>query len=176
MTEKEKFPIGRFKRPEQISQDDIQTWIEEIAALPAQMKAAVANWTDEQFDTPYRDGGWTVRQLIHHVADSHLNSYIRFKWTLTEDSPTIKAYDQEAWAEEIEAKTAPADLSLNLLDALHQRWVLVLRNLSETDLQRYFIHPETGNQVPLAVNVGLYAWHSKHHLGHILQLKEKMAW
>ena len=95
---------------------------------------------------------------------------------MTEDSPTIKAYDQEAWAEEIEAKTAPADLSLNLLDALHQRWVLVLRNLSETDRQRYFIHPETGNQVPLAVNVGLYAWHSKHHLAHILQLKEKMDW
>jgi len=176
MTEKAKYPIGQFKPSEAIDAGMIERWMTEIAAFPEQLKTAVAGWTDEQLNTPYREGGWTVRQLIHHVADSHMNSYIRFKWALTEDSPTIKAYDEKAWAELPEAKSAPVAISLDLLTALHTRWVMVLKNLSESDLKRYFVHPESGEQIPLDHNIALYAWHSRHHLHHVLQLKERKGW
>lgn len=174
--EKLRYPIGRFNPPKEITIDLIQEWINDIEAAPTQIRAASAHLTDEQLDTPYRENGWTLRQVIHHVADSHLNSYIRFKWTLTEDKPTIKAYNEKDWAEQEEAKSEPVDLSLNLLDTLHRRWVIVLRNMQEEQWKRSFTHPETGKEIPLDVLVALYAWHGKHHLGHIESLKKTKGW
>ena len=165
------YPIGQFEPPTEYSAQQIAHWIEQIAAFPQQLRTAVAGWSDDQLDTPYRPGGWTVRQVIHHVADSHMNSYVRFKWSLTEDTPTIKAYDEKLWAELPEAKSAPPDLSLDLLDSLHRRWVVVLQNLSPSDLEKAYLHPETGKTVSLATNVASYAWHSQHHLHHVLGLK-----
>jgi len=171
-----RYPIGRFQRPENFTQEKINSCIQTIVDAPAQYRTAVAGWTDEQLDTPYRPEGWTVRQLIHHVADSHMNSYIRFKWTLTENEPTIKAYDEKLWGEELDAKSAPVDMSLGLMESLHARWGIVLRNLSPTDLQKKFIHPESGKAIALDTMVALYAWHSDHHLTHITRLKERMKW
>ncbi len=170
-----RYPIGRFTPPSVYTPVQIQNWIEEIAALPAQLRAAVAGMTDRQLDMPYRPKGWTVRQVVHHVADSHLNSYIRFKWTLTEDTPTIKAYDEKKWAELAEAKSAPIDLSLDLLTTLHRRWVIMLQNLSVEELDRHYVHPETRKEVTLAKNIALYAWHGKHHVAHIIALKQQLA-
>ena len=127
-------------------------------------------------DTPYREGGWTLRQVVHHVVDSHLNSYIRFKWTLTENDPQIKAYEESLWAELPEAKTAPVSLSLDLLRALHARWVMMLRHMTPEDWKRRYFHPEMQKWVPLDRNLGLYAWHGKHHLAHITQLKARKGW
>lgn len=171
-----RFPIGRLKLPKTITATHIQDWIAEIEALPTQIHAATQDLNDEQLDTAYRPEGWTLRQVIHHVADSHINSYVRFKWTLTEDNPTIKAYDEAAWAMIPEAKHAPIGLSLALLTALHQRWVLMLKNLSPMDLKKTFTHPESGANISLDSLVGLYAWHGKHHLNHILSLKERRNW
>lgn len=171
-----RYPIGKFQKPESFDNAAVSKWITTIEQLPGQLKATLSSFTDEQLDTPYRPGGWTVRQLVHHIADSHLNSYIRFKWTLTEDSPTIKAYNEKKWAELPEAKSAPIDISLHLLEALHVRWVLMLKNLSESDLNLYFVHPQTGNELTLATTLALYAWHSEHHLKHITNLKERMRW
>ncbi len=169
-----KYPIGRFKAPEKITPSSIRQWINDIESLPEKLSSALEEVSEEFLDTPYRPGGWSVRQLIHHIADSHLNSYIRFKWALTEQSPTIKAYDEKAWAELEDAKTTPIEVSLALLNALHQRWGLVLKNLGETDLDKYFIHPETGGKIPLKLNIALYAWHGNHHLAHILALKKRI--
>lgn len=174
--EKLRYPIGRLKLQTNVSTTQIQTWIEEINSLPVQLSEATQDLSDEQLDTPYRPEGWTLRQVIHHVADSHINSYIRFKWTLTEDKPTIKAYEEAAWAELPEAKNAPIALSLNLLTALHQRWVMMLKNLSSKDLKRTFVHPESGEIIALDALIGMYAWHGKHHLHHILSLKERQNW
>lgn len=171
-----KYPIGKFLPPAAITPELVEHWIDQIEQLPARLRAAVAGWSDEQLDTPYRPEGWTVRQLIHHIADSHINSYVRFKWSRTENGPTIKAYDEKLWAEEIEAKSAPVEVSLNLLDALHHRWVLVLRNMSASDLERHFIHPESGKTITIGRNIALYGWHSEHHLAHVLRLKEKNNW
>ncbi len=171
-----RFPIGRFKIQENISEDTINQCIQDIEALPKLLRMSVDPLNDDQLDTPYRPEGWTLRQVVHHVADSHLNSYIRFKWALTEDAPTIKAYNQKNWAELEEAKTAPVEVSLNLLDALHSRWVLMLKNLSKEDLKRTFIHPESGYIYTLEMTITLYAWHGKHHVAHIESLKERNNW
>jgi len=165
--EKLRFPIGRFSPPKNYTPEFLASCIADIENTPEQYAQAVEGLSDEQLDTPYRPDGWTLRQVVHHVVDSHMNSYIRFKWTLTEDTPTIKAYDEKLWAEEPEAKNAPIQLSIDLLKALHARWVLVLKNLSEEDLEKEFIHPETGKNINLKMMVALYAWHSKHHLGHL---------
>lgn len=162
-----RYPVGRFSHPETIHAEMIEEWIREIEQLPEHLRLAVSTLSESQLDTPYRPDGWTARQVVHHVADSHLNSYIRFKWTLTEDQPTIKAYDEKAWAELPEARTAAVDLSLDLLDALHRRWVVMLKNLSPADLALSFIHPESGKKIPLDRLIALYAWHGRHHLGHI---------
>ena len=127
-------------------------------------------------DTAYRDGGCTVRQVVHHIADSHINSYIRFRWTLTEDRPTIKAYHEALWAELDDARTAPVDLSLNLIDSLHARWVRSLRSLSREELELIFIHPENQNEVSLYENIASYAWHCRHHLAHITELRKRKGW
>jgi len=146
-----------------------------MAALPHRFRNAVSGLSDTQLSTPYRDGGWTVRQLIHHVPDSHLNAYIRCKLALTEDSPTIKPYDQEAWANLADSALTPAEVSLSLLEAVHTRWVTLLRALTPDDFQRKFNHPETGVQ-SVDSTVAFYAWHGNHHLGHITAVWERMRW
>ena len=139
------------------------------------MRGAVAGLTNVQLDTPYRDGGWTVRQVVHHVPDSHMNSYIRFKLALTEHEPTIKPYDEQIWANLLDARTAPVDPSLELLEGLHQRWAILLRSLTEDDVQRKFFHPELGT-VTVDQYIALYAWHGKHHVAHITSIRERNGW
>lgn len=170
-----RFPIGRFQPTELVTEAERSEAIDRIAALPAQMRFVVKGWNAEQLDTPYRPDGWTVRQLLHHVPESHMNSYIRFKLALTENEPTIKSYDEAAWANLPDATTAPVDLSLDLLDTLHQRWVLLLRSMSAEQWSRNFRHPENG-LVRLDVNAMLYAWHGKHHLAHVTGLRDRMRW
>ena len=162
-----RYPVGRFEAPQSITPAMIADWIQEIERFPEQLRLAVKPLSEAQLDTPYRPDGWTVRQVVHHVADSHLNSYIRFKWTLTEEKPTIKAYNEKAWAELPEAHTGPVALSLDLLDALHRRWVVMLKHLSPADLARSFVHPQTGREIRLDGLIALYAWHCRHHLAHI---------
>ena len=139
------------------------------------MRAAVAGLTPERFDTPYRPGGWTVRQVVHHVPDSHMNAYVRFKLALTEDEPTIKPYEEAAWAELADSASTPVDVSLTLLETLHDRWVRLLRSMTEADFARKFRHPQLG-VVPLDKNLALYAWHGKHHVAHITSLRQRMGW
>ena len=170
-----RYPIGRFT-PDATPTPEARTRnIAEIAALPQRFRNAVSGLSDTQLSIPYRDGGWTVRQLIHHVPDSHLNAYIRCKLALTEDSPTIKPYDQEAWANLADSALTPAEVSLSLLEAVHRRWVTLLRALTPDDFQRKFNHPETGVQ-SVDSTVAFYAWHGNHHLGHITALRERMKW
>ena len=162
-----RFPIGRFKIDENISEETITQCIRDIEMLPKLLRLAVDQLDETQLDTPYRPDGWTIRQVVHHVADSHINSYVRFKWALTEDAPTIKAYSEKAWAEEEDAKVAPIEVSLKILEALHQRWIIVLKNLSKEDLKRTFIHPKSGFAYTLEMSITLYAWHGKHHVAHV---------
>ena len=169
-----RYPVGTYAPPEAITEHDVDGWIDEIRALPADLRRTVASLSDDQMDMPYRPGGWTVRQVVHHLFDSHLNSYVRFKWTLTEDRPLIKAYDEKSWAE-LPDSQGPVAPSLDALEALHARWTDLLSRLSWSELQREFVHPE-GGAVPLARNVGLYAWHGRHHLAHIERLKEREGW
>jgi hypothetical protein len=146
-----------------------------MAVLPAQLRATVNGWTDEQLDTPYRPDGWTVRQVIHHLPDSHINSYVRYRLALTESQPTIKPYDEDAWAHLPDAQSAPVDLSLALLDALHRRWVVLLRSLKAEEWACTFQHPENGT-VRLDMTLLIYAWHGRHHLAHITRLRDRMGW
>lgn len=169
------YPIGPFAWPADVSADQRRRYIDEIEQAPAHLRTAVAGLTGDQLDTPYRTGGWTVRQVAHHVPDSHLNSYLRFKLALTEDEPTIKPYDQSRWAELGDVRMAPVETSLVLLESLHHRWVSLLRSLSDADFARTFRHPEIGI-VRLDKNLALYAWHGRHHVAHITSLRERMAW
>ena len=170
-----RYPIGTFERRDTLTPAERRTFIGQIAAAPARMREAVGGLNDEQLDTPYRPGGWTVRQLAHHVPDSHLNSYIRFRLALTEDEPTIKPYHEDRWAELPDARTAPIDSSLTLLDALHERWVMLLRSLTPDQFARTFRHPELG-LMTLDKNLALYAWHGRHHVAHITGLRERKGW
>ena len=147
----------------------------EIAALPDRIRAAVAGLSDSQLDTPYRDGGWTVRQVVHHVADSHMNGFIRVKLALTEDNPTIKPYDENRWASLADMRL-PVSVSLGLLDAIHARWVEIYRGMSSAEFGRTFFHPEHAQSMTLDQHVQDYAWHSRHHVAHITGLRERMAW
>ena len=169
------YPIGKFQPQESYSNAEQDDAISRIASLPSRLRNAVANLSPTQLDTPYRDGGWTVRQVIHHVADSHMNAYIRVKWAITEDSPLIKAYDEKAWAGTPEASDS-VELSLNLLEPLHKKWATLLKGLSGADRKKYFIHPETKKQVTIERQMALYAWHGDHHLAHITGLKTRMGW
>ena len=169
------YPVGKFHWSGGASDEQLRQWIDEIAAAPAQFRAAVSGLSPEQIDTPYRPGGWTVRQVIHHVPDSHLNSYVRFRLALTEQEPTIKPYDQERWAELRDSRTAPIEVSLLLLESLHERWTILLRSLTASDWKLTFRHPELG-VVTLEQNAGLYAWHGRHHIAHITSLRERMGW
>ena len=170
-----RYPVGEFKFEGTLTNEQRQDLIDQIAATPERMRAAVAGLNEEQLDTPYRPDGWTVRQVVHHVPDSHLNSYMRFKLAVTEEHPTIKAYDEAVWANLEDAKTAPIDMSLDLLESLHRRWVIFLRSLKEADFARTFQHPEIG-VVSLDKNVALYAWHGRHHVAHITSLRERNGW
>ncbi|MDQ1471525.1 MAG: hypothetical protein QOJ99_3005 [Bryobacterales bacterium] len=175
MSEDLRFPIGKFVWPETVSAGERVRHIETIAAASARLREAVAGLTEEQFETPYREGGWTVRQVVHHVPESHMNSYIRFKLALTEDTPVIKPYDEAAWGLLGDIATTPPDVSLALLDALHIRWVALLRSLKEADWSREFRHPEIG-VIALDKNLALYAWHGNHHIAHITRLRKSQGW
>lgn len=167
-----RYPIGKFEHDGPVTDDDLARWIDQIEALPKQMRRAVTDLTDEQLDTHYRPGGWTLRQVVHHVPDSHLNSYVRFKWALTEDEPTIKTYDEQRWAELTDYQIVPVETSLDFLALLHAKWGVLLRSLSREQLARQFVHPVTG-PVELAWSVGHYAWHGQHHLAHITSTIER---
>ncbi|TDB67966.1 YfiT family bacillithiol transferase [Arundinibacter roseus] len=171
-----RYPIGRFKAGEVHSLDETKTNIQIISALPSKFINLLGSWDEEKLETPYRPDGWTIRQLIHHVADSHMNAYIRFRLALTEESPTIKPYMENLWAELPDAQTASIDLSLQLLKYLHIRLVLLLNSLSETDLQRTYEHPETGRIYPISEVIAMYAWHSEHHYQHALTLAQRNNW
>ena len=170
-----RYPIGKFEKPQNATPQDRQQWIEAIESAPGQLRQAVAGLSEEQLDTPYRPEGWTIRQVVHHITDSHLNGYVRTKWTLTEDNPAIKAYDQALWAESPEARTGNVELSLPLLESLHRRWSEVLHSFEPATWARTFQHPQ-GGDVSLDVNVALYAWHGAHHIAHITTLRERMGW
>jgi hypothetical protein len=160
------YPTGKFTPPTSYTNQDMQGWINDIKELPGKGRQAIIGLNETQLDTPYRPGGWTLRQVVHHLADSHMNSLIRFKWALTEDSPTIKAYDQAGWAMQPDYKL-PVEPSLKMLEGIHQHLVALLESFNEEQWDRYFVHPETGANIPLKRNLALYAWHSKHHLAHI---------
>ena len=174
MTEQLKYPIGKFEKPETITTELLSQWVAEIAAFPAQLKAEVTHLNEEQLDNTYRSQGWTIRQLVHHCADSHMNSFIRFKLALTEEQPTIKPYREQRWAELADGKM-PIDASLMLLEGLHARWVALLHSLSDEELSRTYFHPDQGQDIPLNVTIGLYAWHGRHHLAHIRKAKTNRA-
>ena len=170
-----RYPIGHFVHDGPISDEELHRAIDEIEALPSELRAAVEGLTEEQLDTPYRPGGWKVRQVVHHIADSHLNSYARFKWALTEDLPTIKPYDEELWAELPDYHVVPAETSLVLTAALHERLVGMLRALSREELARQYDHPELG-RTALEFVVLNFSWHGRHHVAHITQLRDRMGW
>ena len=170
-----RYPVGKFSFPEIVSREDRNTFVEQIAAAPMRLRAAVAGLGDSELDTPYRPGGWTVRQVVHHLPDSHLNSYTRFRLALTEDQPSIKPYQEDRWAELPDARTAPIEVSLRLLECLHSRWLGLLRSLSDDQWKRAFRHPDLG-LVSLEQNAALYAWHGRHHVAHITGLRERMGW
>ena len=170
-----RYPLGKFTDSQDRSPERRQTLLRDLANLPAQIRAAVTGLGDAQLDTPYREGGWTLRQVVHHVADSHVNAYIRTRWALTEDAPLIKAYDEVAWAELSDAQLGPIEPSLALLQALHLRWVSLLRALPEVAFSRTFRHPESGEN-SLARQLELYSWHGRHHVAHITGLRQFKGW
>jgi len=170
-----RYPIGKFKWEGRTTDEQRPSFIGEIESAPARLRNAVKGLSDQQLDTPYRPGGWTLRQVVHHVPDSHMNAYVRFKLALTEDNPTIKPYEEARWAELTDGRTAPVEVSLTLLDSLHHRWVSLLRSLTPADWERLFRHPELG-PMTLEKNLALYAWHGKHHVAHITSLRDRMGW
>jgi len=169
-----RYPIGKFQYQGPYSETQRQRLISILTDLPTKLRAAVAGLNEKQLDTPYRDGGWTVRQTVHHVADSHMNSFIRFRWAITEDSPTIKPYNEALWAEIPDAKE-PVEVSLTLIDSLHRRLVVMLNTFSPEQWTRTLMHPENG-VMTLDKMLGLYAWHSQHHVAHITELRKRMGW
>ena len=176
MTDDPRYPVGRFEAPSgPLSEARRATLIAEVKAAPAALRAAFSGLTPPQIDTPYRSLGWTLRQVAHHVPDSHLNAYVRFRLALTEDKPTIKTYAEDRWAELPEAKTAPVELSLDLLEALHRRFVLLLENISAAEWSRQLTHPDHG-LVGLEWMLAMYAWHGRHHTGHVTSLRRRQGW
>ena len=170
-----RYPIGKFNGQAPANQAERERFIKDIEGMPAKLKAATHGLSGKQLDTPYRDGGWTVRQVVHHLPDSHLNAYVRFKLVLTENEPTIKPYSEDRWAELADSKLTPIEVSLNLLESLHERWVLLLRSLKPGDWNKTFRHPELG-VVTLNKTLALYAWHGRHHVAHVTGLRETMGW
>ncbi|HSJ64574.1 MAG TPA: putative metal-dependent hydrolase [Gemmatimonadaceae bacterium] len=175
MTADLRYPIGRFTYPERATYADIELTIERIARLPGLMRNAVAGLTPPQFDTPYRPGGWTVRQVVHHVPDSHVNAYVRTKLALTEDDPVIRPYDEQRWAALPDTAATPVEASLTLLEVLHQRWIILLRACLPDDFERPLRHPEIGS-LQLGPFLLQYGWHGEHHVAHIAGLREREGW
>ncbi len=170
-----RYPIGKFHFAGPLTDEQKKTCLDDIAQAPAKLRAAVQLLSDAQFDTPYRPDGWTVRQVVHHMPDSHLNSYVRFKLALTEDEPTIKTYAEDRWAELDDTKTTPVEVSLILLESLHDRWMRLLRSLTSEEWKRTFRHPDLG-AMNLEKTLALYAWHGRHHVSHITSLREREGW
>lgn len=171
-----RYPIGPFRDPAAYTPASRAGAIAELAALPHELRAAVAGLDDAGLDTPYRDGGWTVRQVVHHLPDSHMNGYIRQKLALTEAEPTIRPYDENAWSRLGDARTAPPELSLRLLDAIHGRWTAFLRTLSASDFDRGYLHPEAGRRMSVDWSLAQYAWHGRHHVAQIAALRSARGW
>ncbi|WP_242155090.1 YfiT family bacillithiol transferase [Aestuariivivens sediminis] len=171
-----RYPIGKFTAPDTITGELLTQWITILEEFPQQLENLVAWLNQEQLDTRYRPEGWTLRQVVHHVSDSHHHSYIRFKWALTEEKPVIKAYNEALWAELHDTKTAPIGMSLEHLKVVHHKLVYLLKGLSETEWSRSFIHPETQSEIPLKLNVGIYAWHCNHHYAHIENTLKRNGW
>jgi uncharacterized damage-inducible protein DinB len=177
MSSDPRYPVGPAPKTTELTPDERRARIDEIAAAPARMREAVRGLSDEQLDTPYREGGWTLRQVVHHVPDSHLNAYCRVKLALTEENPVIRPYDEAPWAELEDSRSTPIEVSLTLLESLHARWVGLLRSLKDEDFRRPLQHPERPG-VPLTIDwlVSLYAWHGRHHVGHITSTRERQGW
>ena len=169
-----RYPVGKFSYSGPITADQKKQFLDDIEQTPARLREAVRGLSDAQLDTPYRDGGWTVRQVVHHVPDSHMNSYIRFKLALTEDDPIIKPYEEALWAELPDSRQ-PIDNSLTILDSLHCRWMTILRNIDDAGWKRTFRHPELGS-MPLEKALALYSWHGRHHVAHVTELRNRMGW
>ncbi len=175
MTADQKYPIGKYE-PQPFSQEQKEKWLLDIKFLPEELERALLNLDAAQLQTPYREGGWTVQQLVHHVADSHLNAYIRFKLGLTETNPVIKPYEEKEWVLLADIEQVPVNVSITLLHALHQRWYSAIKDLKDSDWERTVVHPEHGRQMSLWLLLGLYAWHGKHHTAHITSLREREGW
>ena len=171
-----RYPIGKFERPAEFSPELREQWVDTIARAPTRYRDAVLGLSDAQLDTPYRPGGWTVRQVVHHVPDSHLNAYTRIRLALTEDAPTIKPYEEARWAELPDARTLPVEISLRLLESLHARWVPLLERLGAADGARQLRHPEHGRLMTVDELIALYAWHGDHHTAHVRTLRDRMGW
>ncbi len=169
------YPIGKFHFAGPLTDDQRRSAVNDIATAPANLRLAVKDLSEPQLDTPYRPAGWTLRQVVHHVPDSHMNAYIRFKLALTEDEPTIKPYEQQLWADLPDTKSTPVEVSLTLLDSLHERWVQLLQSFTASDWKRTFRHPELGI-VSLQRNLALYAWHGRHHVAHVTELRKRNSW
>jgi hypothetical protein len=171
-----RYPIGKLSAPEEISSEMVSNATEQIASTAERLAVAVKGMTEEQLNTPYRPEGWTVKQVIHHLADSHMNAYIRFHWALTEDQPKIKAYDEKSWAELPYQNNVAVETSILLLSSLHERWVVLMNNMSDEEFDKIYVHPD-GDKVYVLRKVALiYAWHGSHHIAHITALKERMGW
>ena len=170
-----RYPIGKFSYDGHLTEDQKRAFLNDVAETPKNLRAAVQGLSAAQLDTPYRPGGWSVRQVVHHVPDSHLNSYVRFKLALTEDEPTIKPYAEDRWAELADTKATPVEVSLTLLDSLHDRWVRLLQSLTRKEWKRTFRHPDLG-AMTLEKTLALYAWHGRHHVAHITNLRERNGW
>lgn len=171
-----KYPIGKFTAPKIVTEEQKKEWIAVLEHFPTRLENLVKDLSQEQLDTPYREGGWTVRQVVHHCSDSHHNSYIRFKWALTENNPVIKAYEEKNWAELFDTKSAPIEQSITHLKAVHAKLVYLLKGLTDEQLERCFIHPADSSKVVLKNNIGIYAWHSNHHYAHIENLLIRKGW
>ena len=170
-----RYPIGTFQRRDELTPDERRAMIDEIAATPARLRDAVRGLNAAQLETPYREGGWTVRQVAHHLPDSHVNAYVRLKLALTEDEPVIKPYDEARWAELSDSRDTPIETSLTLLDALHVRWISLLRSMRDDDFRRTFVHPDHG-KVTIDWLVAMYEWHGRHHVAQITSLRERSRW
>ena len=171
-----RYPVGKFDAKNPITAESRAAAIRDIAALPDTLRAALAGLDDAQLDTPYRPDGWTVRQVVHHLADSHLNAYTRVKLALTEDNPTIKPYLEKEWAELFDSRTLSVAPSLGIIDGVHQRWVAVLGRLADDDFARTVVHPEHGRMLSIDFRTALYAWHSLHHVAHVTELRTREGW
>ncbi len=170
-----RYPVGKFHYEGPLNEEQKRAFLDEVEQTPAKLRAAVASLSEKQLDTPYRPGGWTVRQVVHHMPDSHMNSYVRFKLALTEDEPTIKPYAEDRWAELADGQSTPIEVSLTLLETLHDRWIRLLRSLTPEEWKRTFRHPDLG-PMTLEKTLALYAWHGRHHVSHITYLREREGW